>query len=114
MRERILIMYITARSGHGVATLLSTVAEVIEGKISVKPMRVEGTPEFQMAVNELVPMIESMAPGIPNARWLAIRLLDGDARVQKAITSGELSEIVSRQYREDVQFSKKMSVEGRQ
>ena len=105
---------ITARSGEGVATLLSTISDVIEGNISVKPRRVEGTPEFQKAVNELVPMIESMAPGIPNARWLAIRLLDGDARVQKAITSGELGEIVSRQSRIDVQFSKKMSVEGRQ
>lgn len=105
---------ITARSGEGVATLLSTISDVIEGNIKVKPMRVEGTPEFQKAVNELVPMIESMAPGIPNARWLAIRLLDGDARVQKAITSGELGGIVSRQMQADVQFSRKMAVEGRQ
>lgn len=105
---------ITARSGEGVATLLSTISDVIEGNIKVKPMRVEGTPEFQKAVNELVPMIESMSPGIPNARWLAIRLLDGDARVQKAITSGELGGIVSRQMQADVQFSRKMSVEGRQ
>jgi ferrous iron transport protein B len=59
-------------------------------------------------------MILQMAPGIPNARWLAIRLLDGDARVQKALTTGELGDIVSRQQREDVQFSGKMSVEGRQ
>ena len=105
---------ITARTGEGVATLLSTISDVIEGNIAVKPRRVEGTPEFQKAVNELVPMIESMAPGIPNARWLAIRLLDGDARVQKAITSGELGGIVQRQQQADVQFSKKMSVEGRQ
>ena len=105
---------ITARTGEGVATLLATISDVIEGNIAVKPKRVEGTPEFQKAVNELVPMIENMAPGIPNARWLAIRLLDGDARVQNAITSGELSSIVQRQQQADVQFSKKMSVEGRQ
>jgi ferrous iron transport protein B len=105
---------ISARTGEGISTLLSTVAEVIEGKLATKPLRVQGTPEFQKAVNELVPMIEAMAPGIPNARWLAIRLLDGDARVQKAIISGELGEIVARQQRADVQFSRKMSVEGRQ
>lgn len=105
---------ITARTGEGIAALLSAVADVIEEKITVNPMRVEGTPEFQKAVNELVPMIKQIAPGIPNARWLAIRLLDGDARVQKAIISGELTEIVSRQYQQDVQFSRKMSVEGRQ
>ena len=105
---------ITARTGEGVHTLLATVAEVIEGQVATKSIRVNGTPEFQKAVHELAAMIEQMAPGIPNARWLAIRLLDGDARVQQAITSGELNEIVARQQRADVQFSGKMSVEGRQ
>lgn len=105
---------VTARTGEGIHTLLSTVADLIKGEITVQPKRMEGTPEFQKAVTELVPMIEQMAPGIPNARWLAIRLLDGDARVQKAIASGELTEIVGRQFKQDVQFSKKMSVDGRQ
>jgi ferrous iron transport protein B len=105
---------ITARTGEGISTLLSAVADVIEGRILTKPMRVEGTPEFQKAVNELVPMIGQIAPGIPNVRWLAIRLLDGDARVQKALLSGELAEIVARQQRADARFSRKMSVEGRQ
>ncbi|GAB1472372.1 FeoB small GTPase domain-containing protein [Chloroflexota bacterium] len=105
---------ITARTGEGIHTLLGAVAEVIEGTMETKPLRVGGTPEFQNAVNELVPMIKQLAPGIPNARWLAIRLLDGDARVQNAITSGELNEIVSRQSQQDTQFSKKMSVEGNQ
>jgi ferrous iron transport protein B len=105
---------ITARTGEGIHTLLGAVSDVIEGKIETKPLRVGGTPEFQKAVNELVPMIEQMAPGIPNARWLAIRLLDGDARVQKALSTGELTGIVSRQQEADVQFSSRMSVEGRQ
>jgi len=105
---------IIARSGEGIHTLLSTVAEVIEGEIETKPKRVGGTPEFQRAVSELVPMIETMAPGIPNARWLAIRLLDGDAKVQQALMSGEIGQIFSRQQQADVQFSRKMAVEGRQ
>lgn len=105
---------ITARSGEGVHTLLATVADVISGDVLTKPLRVEGTPEFQKAVRELVPMIEQMAPGIPNARWLAIRLLDGDAKVQQALISGELAQRVQRQQQADVQFSRKMSVEGRQ
>jgi GTP-binding protein len=105
---------ITARSGEGVHTLLGTVADVIEGKIVTKPKRVEGTAEFQRAVNELVPMIEALAPGMPNARWLAIRLLDGDAKVQQALMSGELGQFVTRQQSSDVQFSRKMALEGRQ
>ena len=105
---------ITARTGEGVSTLLSTIADVIEGRTVTQPLRVAGTPEFQKAVNELVPVIEQVAPGVPNARWLAIRLLDGDARVQKALLSGELADVVARQQRADVQFSRKMSLEGRQ
>ena len=105
---------ITARTGEGVHTLLATVADLINGEIVTKPLRVEGTPEFQKAVHELVPMIEEMAPGVPNARWLAIRLLDGDAKVQQALMSGEFGQLAARQQRADVQFSNKMSVEGRQ
>ncbi len=105
---------ITARTGEGVHTLLATVADLINGDIRTKPLRVAGTQEFQKAVKELVPMIEQMAPGIPNARWLAIRLLDGDLRVQQALMSGELTQLMQRQQQADVHFSKKMSVEGRQ
>ncbi len=105
---------VSARTGEGIHTLLSTVADVIEGNIATKPLRVEGTPEFQGAVNALIPMIEQIAPDIPNARWLAIRLLDGDAKVQRALLSGELAQRVARQQRADVQFSRKIAVEGRQ
>jgi len=105
---------VTARTGAGIHTLLGAVADVIEGTIQTKPLRVEGASEFQKAVNELATMIGQIAPGIPNARWIAIRLLDGDARVQKALSTGEFAEIVSRQRRADTQFSGKMSVEGRQ
>ncbi|GAB4503226.1 MAG: FeoB small GTPase domain-containing protein [Anaerolineales bacterium] len=108
------VIPITARSGEGVSLLLQAIAEVIEGKVSTRPLRVGGTPEFQHAIEELVPMIEQVAPGVPNARWLAIRLLDGDARVQQALLNGELAQLVARQQQAAVQFSRKMAVEGRQ
>src|SRR5512134_3047889 len=41
---------ITARTGEGIHTLLATVADLINGEITTKPLRVEGTPEFQKAV----------------------------------------------------------------
>ena len=105
---------VTARTGEGIHTLLATVADVIEGNVVTTPFRVEGTPEFQSAVNTLVEMIQQIAPDVPNARWLAIRLLDGDAKVQQALLSGELAQRVARQQRADVQFSRNMAVEGRQ
>jgi ferrous iron transport protein B len=103
---------IIARTGEGIHTLLATVADLINGDIVTKPLRVEGTLEFQKAVKELVPMIEQMTPGIPNARWLAIRLLDGDAKVQQALMSGELNQRVARQQMPDVRLSHKASGDG--
>jgi GTP-binding protein len=105
---------VTARTGEGVRTLLETVADVISGDVQTHPKRVQGTAEFQRAVNELAPMIEEVAPGLANARWLAIRLLDGDARVQQALLSGELDQLMARQRTVDVQFDRKMAVQGRQ
>ncbi|MCS7288449.1 MAG: 50S ribosome-binding GTPase [Roseiflexus sp.] len=105
---------IVARSGEGIITLLSTVADVIEGRIITHPRRVEGTPAFQRAVQELTPLIEQMAPGIPNARWLAIRLLEGDARVQRAIRSGELADIVARQRAAEDRLGATAALMGRQ
>jgi ferrous iron transport protein B len=96
------------------SNLLTTVAGVIEGTISTKPLRINGTPEFQHAIDQLVPMIEQMVPGIPNARWVAIRLLDGDSKVQSSLLKGELPELMARQRRADTQFSRRMAVEGRQ
>lgn len=105
---------IVARSGEGIITLLSTVADVIEGRIITHPRRVEGTPAFQQAIQELTPLIEQLAPGIPNARWLAIRLLEGDARVQRAIRSGELTDIVARQRTAEDRLSGTAAIIGRQ
>ncbi len=105
---------IVARSGEGIITLLSTVADVIEGRIATHPLRVRGTPAFQKAVQELAPLIERLAPGIPNARWLAIRLLEGDARVQRAIRSGELADIVAQQRTIEDHQSSTIAVMGRQ
>jgi ferrous iron transport protein B len=105
---------IVARTGEGIRTLLSSVAQVIEGEVETRPLRVEGTPEFRRAVSELTPLLKQVAPGVPNARWLAIRLLDGDVKVQQALASGELSGLAARQQAAETRFSGKMALEGRQ
>lgn len=105
---------IVARTSEGMQTLLQTVADVIEGNILTSPLRMEGNDQYQAAVRTLAAQIEHLYPAIPNARWLAIRLLDGDDRVQQAILSGEVAELVSGQQRAEAQFSKQMAVAGRQ
>ncbi len=104
----------TASAGEGLRELIQTVAEVIEGKISAAPHRLQDDSEFQRAVGELAPLIEAAAPGLPNARWVAMRLLDGDLRVRQALESGELLSIAARQREAAQRFSRKMALEGAQ
>ena len=105
---------VVARTGDGLQALLTAVAGVTGGEIATQPRRTEGTPEFNAAIAELVPMIEAAAPGVPNARWIAIRLLDGDTRVERALRSGELAALVERQQRPDERFSRKIALQGAQ
>ena len=105
---------IVARTGEGLQALLATVDALTSGALTTQPLRVRGTDEFQRAVAELVPLIERAAPGVPNARWIAIRLLDGDAEVEDALTSGRLAQLVADQQRSAERFSAKIALEGAQ
>ncbi len=103
-----------ASTGEGLRELISTVADVIEGRVTTAPHRLRGDGEFQRAVSDLLPLIDSVAPGLPNARWVAMRLLDGDLRVRQALESGELLKIVARQGEAVSRFSRKISLAGAQ
>ncbi len=105
---------ITARTGDGIRSLLEAVAGVSSGELHTVPLRVTGTPAFHRAISELVPLIESVAPGVPNARWIAIRLLDGDAEVEEALTSGRLAGLAADQQESAPRFSAKISLQGTQ
>ena len=105
---------LVARTGEGMHGLLEQVDAVSSGTAATRPLRVTGTPEFQRAVAELVPLIEAAAPGVPNARWIAIRLLDGDAEVESALRTGRLAQLVTDQQRTVERFSAKIALEGAQ
>jgi len=78
-----------ARQGVGMNQLVQTVYDVIEGKIKTRPKQITVSPALQQALDELVPEIKKVFPDLPNPRWVALRLLDGDIKVQKALELGE-------------------------
>ncbi len=86
-----------ARTGEGLGDLMRTVAAVIAGETATSPVRTQVPPEVEKALDELVNMIEVVAPGLPNARWVACRLLDGDLRIRQALSTGELARLTERQ-----------------
>ncbi len=80
-----------ARRGEGMDALLRAVEQVATGARPTTPYRLERhAPDVEAAVAELVPVIEGAYPGVANARWVALRLLNGDAAVADAVRTGEL------------------------
>lgn len=80
-----------ARRGEGIDELMHVVARVAAGKIVTTPHRIERhAPAVEEAIAALVPPIRAAYPNVPNARWVALRLLNADEVVGGAVRSGEL------------------------
>jgi len=80
-----------ARSKQGLDLLLKTIHDVATGKTIGKPRRFQNEPpELKQAINILVEQLNQAYPALPNARWVALRLLDGDDSLVEAVQNGEL------------------------
>jgi ferrous iron transport protein B len=64
---------------------------VIDGRIPTVPKLPAPPTAAKGLVDELVPSIQAMFPGLRNARWIAYRLIEGDYRIRQALMSGELA-----------------------
>ena len=83
-----------ARYNEGLEELLAAIHEVAAGEIQAKPYHVKYShSKLDRAVSQLVSQIEDAFPQVPNARWVALRLLDGDERIIQAVQNGELGEL---------------------
>ena len=81
-----------ARHGVGLDELRSAMRDVASGAVRPRAFRIASyPPDLESVVSELVPEVERAYPGLPNARWIAIRLLNADARVEQAVRSGEIA-----------------------
>ncbi len=81
-----------AREGRGLDRLIAAVEQVVEGRVETRPKRIQLSPEVEQAVSQLVPHLQRLYPNIPNHRWLALRLLEGDPSVETALMSDEFHE----------------------
>ncbi len=88
------VVPMAARQGEGVPEILQAVSEVASGETVGKPYRVKyESPALQNAVRQLTTQIKNAYPDLPNARWVALRLLDGDERIAEALKKGELGDL---------------------
>ena len=81
----------SARYQKGIPELIQTISEVANGKIICNPHRIKNVPEnINKAVKKLSTEIEKQFPSIPNSRWIAFRLLEGDTQIINALKEGEI------------------------
>ncbi len=85
---------VTARTKQGMGNLLDYVWQVAKGEYVCKPKRSQKfSGNVQKAIDELTRDVKKLFPKLPNARWIAMRLLEGDQQIIEAIESGELGKL---------------------
>ena len=83
-----------ARQGEGMDELLKAATEVATGIRKNRPHRIRSHPAaVEEAVDAIAPLVEREFPTLPNARWVALRLLNADERVTEAVRSGEIGQL---------------------
>ena len=84
-----------ARRNEGIDALLRAATEVATGARRNRPHRIGFQPAaVEEAVDAIEPLVAAEFPELPNARWVALRLLNADERVTEAVRSGEIGRLV--------------------
>jgi ferrous iron transport protein B len=90
------VVLTAARQGQGLPELLQAIHEVATGKVVGRPHRLaQEPPAIREVLRTLVGKLEAALPGLPNARWVAMRLLGGDESIAEALRRGELGQLAT-------------------
>jgi ferrous iron transport protein B len=82
----------SARYGRGLPELLQAISDVATGAFVCRPHRLDTEPTaIKAALDDLVGQLRDAYPALPNPRWVALRLLGGDASMMEALRSGQLA-----------------------
>lgn len=80
-----------ARDQKGIYELLSSIEKVATSPEPIKSRAFQvNDPAYAGQINQLAETIRSGFPEIPNANWLASRILDGDKSIIEALEKGQL------------------------
>lgn len=72
------VVAISARNKIGIEALLDQVERVATNVVTAPPLRITYNDEIERGIAELTPMVEQTIGSMYPARWIALRLLDGD------------------------------------
>lgn len=85
------VVAMAARRGDGVPGLLHEIDRIARGTVHPTPRRRKYLDaKLETAVERLAGQIRAAFGELPNARWVALRLLEGDESVARAVGEGTL------------------------
>jgi Fe2+ transport system protein B len=84
-----------ARSGEGIDALLREIDAVATGAVVCRPYRLKlDLPGLQGARENLTRQLRENFPTLPNADWIALRLLEGDRTILDLVARGDVGRLI--------------------
>jgi ferrous iron transport protein B len=87
------VVPMVARRGEGVPELVRRVEEMASATSPVRRRQQRLASTVSRAVDELAGRLADEYPGLLNARWVALRLLEGDRGTEQALRDGRLENL---------------------
>ncbi|MGB0346881.1 MAG: FeoB small GTPase domain-containing protein, partial [Balneolaceae bacterium] len=86
----------TARYGEGIQEILEAVEQIVTGDWTPKKnIDVSIPKELESSLYSVEKDLKVMYPSLPNTRWIALRLLEGDERIIEALKNDEFERMVN-------------------
>ncbi len=90
------VVPMAARRGEGIGELVAAIDGVRSGAIACRPRPLHyPVPGLEEAVSQVAGALRALYPQVPQPRWIALRLLQGDSRIREALLAGDF-ELLSR------------------
>ncbi|KIQ93822.1 Ferrous iron transport protein B [Anoxybacillus thermarum] len=79
------VVPLAARNKEGIEELLETIARMVHGEIKTTPLAVSYSRAIEEKITKLLPLVKEVVGEEYPARWVALRLLDGDTSLLHAL-----------------------------
>lgn len=100
------VVPMSARRGEGIADLINAVSKMAKGEISGRVYQVRHKDKkLESAIAALSRNLRDIFGDLPNARWVATRLLEGDESIVKAVQNKTLGTIKQETHQPQLAFS---------
>lgn len=85
------VIKISARNKVGIIRLLNTIEAIAEDKLSTNPYQVKYNEDIEKMIQTLEPEIKTIFGNMYPARWVALRILDGDKNFLQTLQTRQMN-----------------------